>query len=107
MHPDSPTRTTIEALNPDAYKSIMAFADMKPVLVLDNTMKALKDQVSKLEKSMNDAVPTAHSQTIQIGDINVTCPGVTSNEVMKQVADALNREFSGIALDALQTSMMR
>ena len=36
------------------------------------------------------------------GGINVTCPAVTSKEVMNQVSTALQREFSGMALDAYQ-----
>lgn len=36
------------------------------------------------------------------GGINVTCPGVTSKEVMSQVGIALEKELSGMALKAYQ-----
>ncbi|MDE6608592.1 MAG: hypothetical protein K2K54_12700, partial [Lachnospiraceae bacterium] len=41
------------------------------------------------------------------GGLNITCPGVTSSEVMKQVGIALQREFNGLSNRALQESMVR
>lgn len=44
---------------------------------------------------------------IHVGDIHITCPGVTSKEVAKQVGVELNHMFSGLHLDAEQQSRMR
>lgn len=39
---------------------------------------------------------------VSIGDVNVVCSGVTSQEVAKQIGDTLHREFGNMTLDALQ-----
>lgn len=44
---------------------------------------------------------------VHVGDIHITCPGVTSKEVAKQVGVELNHMFSGLHLDADQQSRMR
>ena len=44
---------------------------------------------------------------IHVGDIHITCPGVTSKEVAKQVGVELNHMFSGLHLDADQQSRLR
>ena len=44
---------------------------------------------------------------INVGGINITCPGVTSQEVAKQVGVELNRMFNGLHLDAYQQSKIK
>lgn len=44
---------------------------------------------------------------VNVGDVNVTCPGVTSKEVAQQVGVELNNMFNGLHLEAMQQSMMR
>ena len=44
---------------------------------------------------------------IRIGDIRITCPGVTSREVAAQVGSELNRLFSGFHLYTEQQSAIR
>ena len=44
---------------------------------------------------------------VHVGDIHITCPGVTSKEVAKQVGVELNHMFSGLHLDADQQSRLR
>jgi len=41
------------------------------------------------------------------GGLNITCPGITSSEVAKQVGIALQHEFNGLSNRALQESMLR
>ncbi len=45
--------------------------------------------------------------SISVGDINITCPGVTSQAVMNELGAALDSKFSGLHLDAYQQSMKR
>ena len=45
------------------------------------------------------------SPNITFGDLNFTCTGITSADVLSEVGDALQREFSGIALNAYQRAM--
>ena len=37
-----------------------------------------------------------------IENVNVTCPGITSDDVAKQIGSALRKEFSGMSLNAYQ-----
>ena len=48
-----------------------------------------------------------NQSNVHVGDIHITCPGVTSKEVAKQVGVELNHMFSGLHLDAEQQSRMR
>ncbi|MDE6846136.1 MAG: phage tail tape measure protein [Lachnospiraceae bacterium] len=52
-----------------------------------------------------------NKSTVTIGDIHVTCPGVTSQQVAEQLGDVLdkklNEKFNGLHLQAIQQSMMR
>lgn len=45
--------------------------------------------------------------SISVGDINITCPGVTSQEVAKQIGIEVNKLFNGFSSDAYQYSMIR
>ncbi|MDE7045813.1 MAG: hypothetical protein K2O97_12525, partial [Acetatifactor sp.] len=62
------------------------------------------DTVSEKSRKMPDAtnqinntsiVTQNNRPSINVGDINITCPGVTSQAVMREVRTALTREFSG------------
>lgn len=60
-------------------------------------------------QAFNRNVSTISTRNIQpsftmTGNVNVTCPGVTSQAVMKEVGAALKNEFSGLALEAYQKS---
>ncbi len=44
---------------------------------------------------------------INVGGIHITCPGITSQEVARQVGTELNNMFNGFHLEAMQQSMMR
>lgn len=46
-------------------------------------------------------------QPVVYGGINITCPGITSQEVARQVGVEVNRMFSGMHLEAEQRSRMR
>lgn len=48
-----------------------------------------------------------NNRSITIGDINITCPGVTSQEVAGNLGSELNRLFYGLSNDARQFSTKR
>ena len=59
-------------------------------------------------RSVNSSVVNNKNvQPVSVGDIHITCPGITSQEVARQVGDQLNHMFSGLHLDAMQRSTMR
>ena len=43
-------------------------------------------------------------QSMTIENMNITCPGITSDDVAKQIGSALKKEFSGMSLKAYQIS---
>ena len=78
--------------------------------------KMLPSAVYEQNRQMaNAANPSVNSsvvnnknvQPVSVGDIHITCPGITSQEVARQVGDQLNHMFSGLHLDAMQRSTMR
>ncbi len=58
--------------------------------------------------AINNVVNNRNIQpTIIVDNINITCPGVTSTEVMNNFTAALNREFCGLSNNARQFAMRR
>lgn len=69
----------------------------------------IQKDMERMVNSLNTVnnVSNSRMQQINIGDINITCPGVTSQEVAKQVGVELNKQFNGFSLVALQESKKR
>ena len=62
---------------------------------------AMYDSSRQVQESINRLQSTILSTQnirpgISVGDINITCPGVTSQAVMREVGVALDRKFSGL-----------
>ncbi|MBD5496104.1 MAG: hypothetical protein HDR12_17485 [Lachnospiraceae bacterium] len=76
--------------------------------IMSNAMIEHQRQMEQMVRDITTMnVTTGNNSSVTIGDIHVTCPGVTSHEVAKQVGDELNNMFRGLHLDAMQQSMMR
>ncbi len=58
------------------------------------------DHISNIQNNMS-------RPGITIGDINITCPGVTSQEVARQIGVEVNHLFNGLHLDAMQHNIGR
>ena len=72
---------------------------MAPVDSIQTNMARTINGISPANNITNTGI-----HQVTIGDIHVTCPGVTSQEVARQVGVELNRQFSGFSLVALQES---
>ena len=81
--------------------------DVKAMLTPVNAMQKNMEQMTQALNTINNISNNNRTQSINIGDINVTCPGVTSAEVANQVGIELERQFRGLHLAALQESMKR
>ena len=107
LKPDSKDR--FEPL-PDYHPIMYAIQGFKELMggdmsVINNpALIEMGKEMAKTIGSINNVNNNSNAQAVTIGDIYVTCPGVTSQEVMREVGDALNRQFSGLALAALQES---
>ena len=75
----------------------------------DNARMTYDKQMQTMLNPLNTANGMGQGKTdVHItGGLNITCPGVTSQEVVKQVGMELNHMFSGLHLDAMQQSMIR
>ena len=92
---DSPILYKISQMNPDDIREKFGISSAMPVRsVVSDTAKSIANS----NVVNNNSKP---SMTVN-GGINVTCPGVTSKEVMNQVGTAIQREIGGIYLEALQ-----
>ncbi len=81
---------------------------MKNVDMYHPPLMQYQKQMESIIKSLNNSVVNNNQrQMVSIGDIHITCPGVTSQEVAKQVGVELNNMFNGLHLNALQQSMIR
>lgn len=80
--------------------------DVKAMLTPVNAMQKNMEQMTQALNTVNN-ISNNRTQSITIGDIHVTCPGVTSAEVANQVGVELERQFRGLSLAALQESMKR
>ena len=81
--------------------------DVESFLTPVNAMQRNMEQMSQAFNTINNISNDNRTQSISIGDIHVTCPGVTSAEVANQVGVELERQFRGLHLTALQESMKR
>lgn len=59
----------------------------------------LADQISYANSVVNNRNV---QPVINVGDVNVTCPGVTSQEVMREVGDVLGKQIGHLAQRAVQ-----
>ena len=57
--------------------------------------------------NVSNVVNNRNVQPVVNGGINITCPGITSQEVARQVGTELNKMFNGLHLEAEQRSRMR
>lgn len=57
--------------------------------------------------NVNNVTNNNNKPSISIGNINVTCPGVTSQEVMREVGDALGKQIGHLAQRAIQEQPRR
>lgn len=72
-------------------------------IIAQNMKEMMQGTVSNISNINNNK----NSQSIAIGDINITCPGITSQEVTKQIGIEVNNLFRGFSSDAYQYSMIR
>lgn len=59
-------------------------------------------KVNLPDYSQLDKIILKPANSYSIGDIHVTCPGITSDDVAKQIGSAIQKEFNGLSLMAIQ-----
>lgn len=70
-----------------------------PVYDIQKDMERAVEQISSINNINNSRM-----QNVNVGDIHITCPGVTSQEVAAQIPIEVNKMFQGLGLMALQNS---
>lgn len=76
---------------------------LSPLNMLSRSMK----EMSGLTGNINHVSHNGQNQSVNVGGITITCPGVTSQEVARQVGTELNHIFSGFHNYADQQSRVR
>lgn len=67
-------------------------------------VNAIQKNTEEIARSVSNVNTNNIQRSVNIGDIHITCPGVTSNEVAAQVSTELHKQIGGIALEVLQES---
>lgn len=94
--------TPLEDADPERYNMLNKITN---TLVGTNGLASMiKNINSTLKDVLVTGVGAGQSPTISFGDINVSCTGVTSQEVVQTISDTLEKSFSGLALNAYQRS---
>lgn len=89
----------------DNSYELVKIAEQLKAQIADNMMypmNSINKNVEMIAKNIN-SVQTNHQQSTNIiENVNITCPGITSDDVAKQIGSALRKEFSGMSLNAYQ-----
>lgn len=75
---------------------------LSPVNVIQRDMEQMAKSISAVNNVSNN-----RTQSINIGDIQIICPGITDQEVANRVGIELDNKFRGLGLDAIQFSKIR
>lgn len=93
-----------------AFEPLLKNIDENIDLLTTNANARYDKDMTELEKHVTNNVNNVTNKNIYPaihGGINITCPGVTSQEVARQVGVEVNRMFNGMYLEAEQRSRMR
>lgn len=99
----------LRKLEPDEIPAVLkvneaVLTELQQKNVLSNMGAAYQ---AGMNSTMGNLVSTNRNAQVSVGDINITCPGVTSQQVMNQIGTELHKHFGNFALDALQISNKR
>ena len=97
--------TTLTPIQPEdsGYKLVKIAEQLKSQMV-DNMIPSfdvMSKNVEMITKNINSIQNRQQSMNI-IENVNVNCPGITSQEVAKQIGTELQKTFSGMSLNAYQ-----
>ncbi len=93
-----------------AFEPLLKKIDGNLDYLTGNVMAEHSRQMEKMINQLsttNVVTNTKNVRPVINGGINITCPGITSQEVAKQVGVELDHMFNGLHLDAMQQSMKR
>lgn len=83
----------------------LVLTEAQQLHIAKNLMKnpaAIMPNINFPDYSYLHNIPVKNTQSFRVGDIHVTCPGITSDDVAKQIGSALQKEFNGLSLLATQ-----
>ncbi len=101
----APDPSTFDPFSDPTLRGIELFEELTSQ---GSTLKSIEAHTQEISRN----VSTINTKNIQpsyniSNDINITCPGVTSQAVMNELGAALDSKFSGLHLDAYQHSMKK
>ena len=96
----------LEKINANLEHSFKALT--QPTHIIADKMKRMIEMDSNGGNAgnVNNVTNNRNVQpVINVGDVNVTCPGVTSQEVMREVGDALGKQIGHLSQRAIQEQL--
>lgn len=72
-----------------------------------NSIHRDMEQMAQSLSTINNVNNNTRMQQIDVGGIEIICPGVTSQEVVRQIENGVNNLFNGFHLNAYQQSKIR
>jgi len=108
LHPLPDNHPIIQAQK--KFEDMMKMGGMEAVTkpVTDSIMREHNKEIDKIISQLNAGSVINNNKNVQpninVGDIHVTCPGVTSQEVMRHLGGALDEKFRGLHTYADQMS---
>lgn len=100
--------TPLSIADPEQYQQLMQTAELLRVNTDDmnyslGDIQYATDDIKKAVESITNN--NTNNANITFGDLYFQLNGITSEEVMSEVGNALEKEFSGLALNAYQRAM--
>lgn len=80
---------------------------LNPATIIAHNMQEMMHSTVSNISNISNVNDNRNTQSINVGDIYITCPGVTSQEVAGNIGGELNRLFYGLSNDARQFSTKR
>lgn len=100
--------TPLSQANPEAFNALVQNAELLRVNTEDmrNDLADIGYATDDIKQAVQNITNNNHAgTTITFGDLQFTCNGITSAEVLSEVGNALQREFQGLALNAYQRAV--
>ncbi len=96
----------LEKINANLEHSFKALTQPTHIIA-DNIKRMIEiDSNNGNVSNVNNVTNNRNVQPIiSVGDVNVTCPGVTSQEVMREVGDALGKQIGHLSQRAIQEQL--
>ena len=97
----------LRPVTPDEFPLLKAFSQFTPEEIRQkfslghvNPARTISSSIAQNASNVNNS--SVNHASCTVGDIHIHCPGITKDEVAKQIGTEVTNMFSGLSLKALQ-----